>query len=119
MKKCHYISSIYVFQAIRHLKLNTKESPCEASDDYRFAMCLENRILSQVGCQPFWIERKLEPALPPCQNSTKFDEILERYDLLQQQALDELIANYKCPMPCAYVKYEVQCNVIKFTLIHF
>ena len=92
------------------MKFNTKESPCEASDGYRFAMCLENRILSQVGCQPFWIERKLEPALPPCQNATQFDEILEKYDLLQQLALDDLIADSECLMPCAFMKYEVKLH---------
>ena len=92
------------------MKLNTKESPCEASDDYRFAKCLENRILSQVGCQPFWIKRKLDLTLPPCQNATQFDKILEKYDLLQQLALDDLITDSGCLMPCSYMKYKVQLD---------
>ena len=100
--------SNFIIQAIKHLKLNSKERPCEASDDYRFVVCLENRIMSQVGCQPFWIERTLEKSLPSCQSATQFDKILDKYDDLQQLALSELIANYNCLMPCAYMKYEVQ-----------
>ena len=95
-------------QAIKHLRLNTKEKPCEASDNYRFAVCLENRIMSQVGCQPFWVERKMEKSLPFCQSAREFDELLDRYDHLQQLAIAELINNYNCLMPCSYMKYEVQ-----------
>ena len=90
------------------MRLNTKEKPCEASDDYRFAVCLENKIMSQVGCQPFWIERKIEKSLPFCQSSSEFDAILGRNEQLQQLALSELINNYECLIPCAYMKYEVQ-----------
>ena len=92
------------------MKLNTKERPCEASDDYRFAICLENKIVSQVGCQPFWIQRKIEPLLPLCHSARKIDEVLQKFEFLQELALDELITNYECLMPCAYTKYEVQCD---------
>ena len=95
-------------QATKHLKLNTKESPCEASDDYRFANCLENGILRQVGCQPFWIERKIEPVLPPCHSARKIVEVFAYFDFLQELALDELVTNYECLLPCEYTKYEVQ-----------
>lgn len=90
------------------MKLNTKERPCEASDDYRFVKCLENRIMDQVGCQPYWIARKTEKSLPFCQSATQFDEILVRFANLKNLALSELITNYDCLMPCVYIKYEVQ-----------
>ena len=97
----------YFLQAIRHLKLNMKESPCESSPDYHFASCIEKRIYSQFGCQPFWSKRRIEPAIPSCQKATDFNEIMVKYDLVQELALEDLVADFECPMPCSYMKYEV------------
>ena len=96
-----------LFQAIKYIKLNSKQNPCKSSNTYRFAECLEDRIMSEVGCQPFWIKRSVEPALLPCQNASQFDKYLEMYDLLQQSTLDELISKYNCLIPCSHIHYEV------------
>ena len=102
------------------MKLNSKGSPCEASAEYHFASCLENSIIREVGCQPFWIERRIEPALPFCQKAAKFFEMMAKYDIVQELSLDELITDYKCPMPCAYMKYEVQYEFLfYFYRYHF
>ena len=94
------------------MKLNSIEKPCEASANYHFASCLENSIMREAGCHPFWIERRIEPALPSCQKATKFFEIMAKYYNIQELSLDELITDYKCPMPCAYMKYEVQDEIL-------
>ena len=63
--------------------------------------------MREAQCQPFWIERSLEPALKPCQNASQFDKFMEKYELLQQPALQDLVAEHKCLIPCAYTQYEV------------
>ena len=60
-----------LFKAVKHLMLNTKESPCEKSPDYNFAHCVENKLAAEVGCKPYWIDI-ISLNLPVCANGSQY-----------------------------------------------
>ena len=94
-------------QGIQHIKLNTATSPCEESTDYNFQNCIYNKIISKVGCQPYWLDY-IQTDIENCSEATQLDKFLEYTgDLNTISTEEEFAEKYNCLKPCIYMEYKV------------
>ena len=36
--------------------MNTLEKPCEESTNYKYQDCINEKIVSEIGCFPYWLK---------------------------------------------------------------
>ena len=86
-------------------------SPCVLSDDYSFSTCVENKIISEVGCKPYWIKDSGSGNMPTCTKLSQYHTFWIKYNELNMMHGMELIEKTGCFKPCHYMEYKVQMIV--------
>ena len=95
-------------KAIQHEKLNTGIDSCEPSKEYVFQNCIYRKIISKLGCQPFWLDH-IKTDFQKCSEVSKlFDFIYYMGKLNQISTEKELVEKYSCLKPCTYMEYKVR-----------
>ena len=83
-------------------------NPCEDSFDYNFQNCIYNKMISNVGCQPYWLDF-IHTDVENCSEASQMDKFLEYMgDLNTISTEEELIENYNCLKPCTFMEYKVK-----------
>ena len=95
-----------LIQAIQHEKLNNPNNPCETANGYVYQDCIYKRIISKVGCQPYWLDY-IETGTNYCSEVRKLEEFLENIALLRASNERDLLREYDCLKPCKYMEYKV------------
>ena len=96
-----------IFKAIKHIKMNRKDNQCEEAPNYDFADCLNNKIMFDVGCQPFWLH-KSTINLNMCSNLSEYVNFISKYNKMTTLGPDIIKHRYKCLKPCSYMEYKVE-----------
>ena len=82
-------------------------SPCEETIDYNFQNCIYTKIMSKVGCQPYWLDY-LKTSMVNCSEASQLDKFLVYIGELTTTAKEEeLTQKYNCLKPCIYMEYKV------------
>ena len=100
----------FLFQAIKHHKLNTEKNPCQPAQDYKYFDCIMLKTLQRLGCKPFWMDM-IESDLPLCSNYSSLSKyLIMTLDIIQ---MDErtLLEEYKCLKPCSFMEYQVSFDL--------
>ena len=87
--------------------MNRENNKCETSGNYSFLHCVYTTIISDVGCQPKWIDF-METDFKHCEDISKVTKFSDR--LTRSLLLDELslFDEYKCLIPCNFIEYKVK-----------
>ena len=97
-------------KATQHTKLNTKSNPCKESHDYSFQNCIYAKMISKIGCQPYWLDYIIT-GIKNCSKASQLDSFLKKMaDLNGISSAKELADEYKCLKPCNYMEYKVLSN---------
>ena len=89
------------------MKINTPINPCENSDDYVYQNCIFTKIMSKIGCQPFWMDY-IKSDLPNCTDISQINLILSSLVILNKISSEkDLIEEYNCLKPCKFMEYKV------------
>ena len=81
-------------------------SPCEESLDYNFQNCIYTKLISSVGCKPYWMD--IQTDKENCSEASQLDKFLEYLgDLNTISTEEELTEKYNCLKPCIYMEYKV------------
>ena len=95
-----------------HYDVSTIKNPCEESLDYNFQNCIYTKMISKIGCQPYWLDY-INTDVANCSNASHLDDSLQKMgDLIQISTEKELTDEYKCLKPCNYMEYKVNMTVI-------
>lgn len=87
--------------------MNTERNPCEESEDYKYFNCIIKRIMSIIGCRPYWLPF-IRTELDNCTDASKVDEFLKLMSKVEDIPNEkELFAEYKCLKPCNFMEYKV------------
>ena len=86
--------------------MNRKDNQCEESTTYSFVGCLKNKIMFDVGCQPFWLH-KSTINLDMCSNLSQYINFISQYNEMTMLSPDIINDRYKCLKPCSYMEYKV------------
>ena len=87
--------------------MHTAVNPCEHSPGYVLQNCVYNQIMSEIGCQPFWLDY-IQTDLPKCTNSSQICLSLSSFTKLNSISSEkEFIQKYNCLKPCKYMEYKV------------
>ena len=86
--------------------------------EYDFGKCVERSVMISAGCQSPWSRIVLE-GLPMCDNDT----LLVNYNIAYFKAMglrsDELIEYTGCLMPCTFMEYQVQFDMLLARIIQY
>ena len=94
-------------KAIQNKKLNTKFNPCEESHDYSFQNCIYAKMISKIGCQPYWLDY-INTGIENCSKVSQLGTFLKNMgDLNLISSARELADEYNCLKPCNYMEYKV------------
>ena len=94
-------------KAIRQKKLKTLLNPCEESYDYNFQNCIYAKMISKIGCQPYWLDH-IKTDFENCSKASQLQSFLMKMGLLYQISTEkELTDEYECLKPCNYMEYKV------------
>ena len=94
-------------KVIQHKKLNTLFNPCEESHDYNFQNCIYAKIISKIGCQPYWLDH-IKTDIENCSKASKLDYFLRKMgDIIKTSTEKELRDEYECLNPCNHMEYKV------------
>ena len=101
-------------QAIEHQRMNRPNRPCEESEDYNLADCINRGMAQRVGCQAFWSNFS---GIPICPDMGSLMEYIRAYeDLMYYNTFDK----HGCPDPCTYIEYQVSISIqTLFFTLHF
>ena len=94
-------------KAIRHEELNTESDPCEANPEYIFQNCIMEKLIEEIGCQPYWLDT-MKTKFPSCTWAFQLKQFLDKMgevSMLNERKFQELIQCYK---PCTYFEYKVE-----------
>ena len=94
-------------KVIRHEKLNQAKNPCETSHAYDFGKCLEESVITKIGCQPP-LRRFCVEELPLCENATLVTRFYEEFRQLSYLDRKKVFEETKCLMPCQFLEYKVK-----------
>ena len=95
-------------QAIEHQRMNRPNRPCEESEDYNLADCINRGMAQRVGCQAFWSNFS---GIPICPDMGSLMEYIRAYeDLMYYNTFDK----HGCPDPCTYIEYQVSISIQTF-----
>ena len=87
--------------------MNTPLNPCEESDDYNFQNCIYAKIISKIGCQPYWLDH-IKTGIKNCSKASQLDFFLRKMGVLILISTEkELTDEYECLNPCNYMEYKV------------
>ena len=89
---------------VHHITLHTEHSPCEASEDYSYADCVNRKVAQSSGCQLFWTKYT---GVPVCSNLYQLSRYVQRYDKLVNLEKNKLLVESGCLRPCSYMEYSV------------
>ena len=89
---------------VLHDNLDTSLSPCTDSPGYNYARCINEKIVSTVGCQTFWSDL---PGYPVCSNLKDFYRFSAEYDRFASMEKNELLTWSGCLRPCEYMEYQL------------
>ena len=64
------------FKALQHIKLNTLNNPCEKSHSYNFQNCIYAKMISKIGCQPYWLDY-VNTDIVNCTKASQLDAFLK------------------------------------------
>ena len=98
---------IYPCQPVKKVNLNRETSPCTSATDYNFSNCIDNKILEELGCRPFWINNDIGTKYPLCQHPSQY---MEHFNITYKVMVlndVELIKEFGCLKPCTYMQYKV------------
>ena len=85
-------------------------SPCEESLDYNFQNCIYTKMISNIGCKPYWMDH-IQTDKENCSEASQLDMFLEYLgDLNTMSTEEELTEKYNCLKPCIYMEYKVFYN---------
>ena len=94
-------------KALQHIRFNTQSNPCEESHDYNFQNCIYKKMISKIGCQPYWLDY-INTDIVNCSETSQLDEFLKQMgNLIQTSTEKELKDEYNCLKPCEYMEYKV------------
>ena len=96
-------------QAIKHERMNRASRPCEESEDYSLADCINQGMARQVGCQSFWSNFS---RIPFCRDWGSLKKYIRAYDDLMY--LHETFDKHGCLEPCTFIHYQVKKFVETF-----
>ena len=96
----------FLFQAIKHHKLNTEKNPCQPAQDYKYFDCIMQKTLQSLGCKPFWIDM-IESDLPLCSNFSSLSEYRSMTRFILSMNERNLFKKFKCLKPCSFMEYQV------------
>ena len=99
-------------KGIQHIKLNTISTPCVDSLDYNFQNCVYAKMISKVGCRPYWMDY-FQTDLKNCTEASDLDLFIEYMEELNSISTDEeLLEKYNCIKPCIYMEYKVHIEEV-------
>ena len=95
-----------MIQAIRHEELNSEDDPCETLEDYSYQNCYLNKMIMDIGCQPYWIE-EVNTKMRNCSKSSDIKQFLEKMIYISTTDELKLQKEFNCIKPCRYMEYKV------------
>ena len=96
---------IHIFlKAIKHQKMNRPSHPCEESEDYSLADCINQGMARQIGCQAFWSNFS---GIPVCQDWGRLKKYIKAYENATLY-LHGTFDKHGCLDPCTYIEYQVK-----------
>ena len=82
-------------------------NPCEESHDYNFQNCIFMKMISKIGCQPYWLDY-INTDVVNCSKASQLDEFLKHMKkLIMISTEKDLKDEYDCLKPCRYMEYKV------------
>ena len=94
-------------KAVKHIKLNTLSKPCEEASEYKYQDCIQEKVLSQIGCVPYWLKSS-KKGIPRC---SEVGQIRMYYDIIYSTAYlsePQIRDQFNCLKPCTYTEYQVK-----------
>ena len=95
---------------MKHELLDRETSPCESSEDYNFAKCIEEKVVDDIGCRPHWM-KGLKGKLPLCIGKENYRRFMN--EMFNFSIMDKIQMQSKsgCLKPCRYMEYRVSSNI--------
>ena len=91
-------------QAIKHERMDRASRPCEESEDYSLADCINQGMAQQIGCQAFWSNFS---GIPVCQDWGRLKKYIKAYENATLY-LHGTFDKHGCLDPCTYIEYQVK-----------
>ena len=89
-------------------------NPCEESCNYNFQNCIYTKMISKVGCQPYWLDY-INTDLAICSKASQLDLFLHHMQQLTEITTEkEIKEEYNCLKPCNYMEYKVRLKTFAF-----
>ena len=84
--------------------MNRPSRPCEESEDYSLADCINQGMARQIGCQAFWSNFS---GIPFCQDWGRLRKYIKAYVNTTLYLLGTF-DKHGCLDPCTYIEYQVK-----------
>ena len=106
LKVCFFPFPLEYFylKVVYHITLNTEHSPCQESEHYSYASCINRKVSQTIGCQSFWTNYS---GVPVCSDLEQYSRYVDEYDRLVNLEKNKLRQETGCLLPCSYMEYSV------------
>ena len=91
---------------MKHELLDRETSPCESSEDYNFAKCIEGKVVDDIGCRPHWM-KGLKGKLPLCIGKENYQRFMKEMSHFSIMDKIQMQSKSGCLKPCRYMEYRV------------
>ena len=93
-------------------------NPCEESCNYTFQDCIYTKMMSKVGCRPYWLDY-INTDLAICSKASQLDLFLHHMQQLTEVSTEkEIKEEYNCLKPCNYMEYKVRLKTFALYFVY-
>ena len=93
--------------------MNKAESPCIDKLDYKYHECISQKIITEVGCKPFWMNDS-KSLLSECSKMAQVMELMDNLSSLKYMHEEHISHYYNCLKPCSYIEYQLAEEPMQF-----
>ena len=96
-----------LLQAVKKSNLSSEKSPCISSPEYNFfADCIDNKVIEELGCRPFW-SKQTGNEVSVCHQPNQYQRHMERKHEIFSMDEVKLREEFGCVKSCCYMEYKV------------
>ncbi len=87
--------------------MNTPEKPCEESTNYKYQDCINEKIVSEIGCSPYWLKSS-QREFPYCSEVDQVKQYLDTQFSVSFLTEKQIRVQLNCLKPCTFIEYQVK-----------
>ena len=85
-----------------------------AEKEYTFQSCIFGKLISEIGCQPYWLDSEMRSGLPRCSQDSQLKEFFDKIGEVGVWSEEKLHKEFKCFKPCNYMEYKARYRTLRY-----